>query len=120
MYCTNCGKEMKEDALFCTGCGIKKGESGYLIKVTRPKKIFGVAISFKIYVDDVELGKLSNGVSLEKRVPAGSHKVSIDALEKTIDQEVILDDEHKEVEIFVSVGFGVIAGRPKIDSIQYR
>ena len=27
MYCSKCGKELKEDARFCDGCGTKIGET---------------------------------------------------------------------------------------------
>ena len=53
-------------------------------------------------------------------VTEGSHIVTIKSLEKTLEQEVILNDEHKEVELSVSIGFGVVAGRPKINSVTYK
>ena len=61
MNCTNCGAVMQEGTMFCTNCGTKIGnEPGdYKIVVTRPKKLFGVAFSFKIFIDGVEIGKLT-------------------------------------------------------------
>ena len=121
MNCTNCGAVMQEGTMFCTNCGTKIGnEPGdYKIVVTRPKKLFGVAFSFKIFIDGVEIGKLTYGVSLERMVTGGKHIVTIKSLETSLEQEVVLDDEHKEVTISVSVGFGIVAGRPKINSITY-
>ena len=122
MNCPNCGAVMNEDTIFCTNCGTKIGneQGDYKIVVTRPKKLFGVAISFKILIDGVEIGKLSNGVTLERMVTAGSHIVAVKSLEKTLEQEVVLSDENKEVTISVSIGFGIVAGRPKIDSVTYK
>ena len=122
MVCPNCGAEMKEGTLFCINCGTRIGDEpgDYKIVVTRPKKLFGVAISFKILIDGVEIGRLTNGISLERMVTEGSHIVTIKSLEKTLEQEVILNDEHKEVELSVSIGFGVVAGRPKINSVTYK
>ena len=120
MYCTNCGKELSEGSVFCTGCGLKIGEEGCLIKVTRLKKVFGFAITFTVYIDDILIGRLGNGDTVERMVPSGTHKVSIKSLEKTLDQEVTLDDAHKEVDITVSIGMGVIAGRVKLESVNYK
>ena len=61
MICNNCNSELKENSNFCTVCGTKVGE--YNLKVTRQKKTFGFAISFKVLVDNIEIGTLQNGSS---------------------------------------------------------
>ena len=121
MICPNCKTELQDNVNFCTSCGTKVNNNyqGYVIKVTRIKSIVGVAISFKVFIDDVEIGVLTNNSTLMSNVSKGVHKVSIKSLEKTYDQEVTLD-EKKEVEIYVSVKMGIIAGRPNIKEIIYR
>ena len=121
MICPKCNANLNEGVNFCTSCGTKVNSEyqGYVIKVTRIKSMVGVAISFKVFVDDVEVGVLTNNSSITCNVSKGVHKVTIKSLEKAYDQEVTLDDK-KEVEIFVSVKMGIIAGRPNIKEIIYR
>ena len=121
MICPNCKNNLPDDVNFCTSCGTKVNNNyqGYVIKVTRIKSMVGVAISFKVFIDDVEIGVLKNNSTVMSNVSKGIHKVSIKSLEKTYDQEVTLD-EKKEVEIYVSVKMGIIAGRPNIKEIIYR
>ena len=120
MICTNCKKEISNDSQFCPECGSKIDMGECLIKITRPKKIFGFAISFKGFVDGVEVGSISSGSTIECRVSKGTHKIEIKAVETTIEQEVTLNDTQKEVEITVVCGMGIVAGRPVIKAVNYR
>ncbi|MBO5529883.1 MAG: hypothetical protein J5970_00605 [Bacilli bacterium] len=93
-------------------------EDKYIIKVTRLKKVFGFAIPFKLYVDDKEIGSLSNGKSFECIVEKGVHKIVLKSTEKDVIEEVTLDKNHK-VEIIITAAMGLIAARPNIKEVKY-
>ena len=120
MNCSNCNTVLEADAKFCPGCGAKIEATDCLIKVTRIKKVFGFAIHFTLFIDDNEIGPLENGTVIETRVQKGTHKVSIKSFEKTVDQEVTLNDNQKTVEISLQVGLGLAAGTPKLVSVEYK
>lgn len=93
--------------------------NNHIIKVTRLKKVFGFAIPFELYIDDEKIGSLSNGKSFDKEVSEGVHKVVIKSVENNFEQEVSLDDEHKNVEIILTAKMGLIAARPNIKEVRY-
>lgn len=121
MICPNCNTEVETGTAFCTNCGTKLqdvSKQTCTIKVNRPSKAFGFAISFEVLVDDFKIGVLNNGAVLECSVEPGVHKVSIKSLENVVDQEVTLE-ANKSVELQVKVGMGIVAGRPKIFAVNY-
>lgn len=89
------------------------------LKVIRAKKFIGFAISFSVLVDGKKIGDLKNGVTLTCELGTGKHKLRITSLEKDIDQEIIVEDTCKCVEVNVSLGVGILAGRPRIDNVKY-
>lgn len=91
----------------------------YTIEVKRLKKVFGFAIPFKLFVDDTEIGSLTNGKTFRCSVSKGTHKVVLKSTEKDVVEEVTLDD-HKEVEIQIIAKMGLIAARPYIKEIIYK
>ena len=117
MKCPNCNKENDENKNFCSGCGIKLGD--YTLIITRQKKARGFAISFPVFVDDLRIGNLANGKSITYRLTKGNHKVIIDSVEKKLEQGILLDDEHKCVEIVIYAGIGAISARPNLVNIEY-
>lgn len=118
MKCQNCNKEFKDDKNFCPSCGTKLGD--YILKVTRKKKAMGFAIPFPIYVDDKKIGDIQNGKSITYNLTKGEHKVSINSVEKKLEQGIILDDNHKSVEIIFCAQMGLISANPKLVDIQYK
>lgn len=118
MKCPKCNKEVEDNKNFCPSCGTKLGE--YTLIVTRQKKTMGFALSFPIYVDDVKIGDIKNGRSVTYNLTKGSHKVLINSVEKKLEQGIILDDEHKSVEILFCAQMGLVAAKPKLINIIYK
>ena len=120
-FCGNCGKELMEGALFCTGCGNRIGasEKNCLIKVVRLKKVFGCAIPFDVLIDGVLVGSLSNGKSLDYYVTQGSHVVTLRAIEKDNNLNVMFNETNKNVQIEFCVKLGVLTGTPDIKNVTY-
>lgn len=126
MFCTNCGK--KVDGNFCTNCGTKVEsneevniESGNIpLTVTRPKSMVGMAISFTVYVDGKDIGKLKNNTSLNCNVSVGEHTVIIKSLEKEVIQNVLIKEDTNSVELIVGIKMGIIAGRAVLKDVIYK
>ena len=118
MKCSNCNNEVEENKNFCPKCGNKLGE--YTLVVTRQKKTMGFAIPFAIYVDDIKIGDLKNGSSITYNLTNGKHTVSINSVEKNMEKEFTLDEDHKCFEIVFCAQMGLIAARPNIISFQYK
>lgn len=45
------------------------------IKIHRPNKFIGRIKKFQVYVDDINIGAVSNGETQEFQIPAGQHKM---------------------------------------------
>ena len=118
MTCKNCNKEVEDNKNFCPSCGAKLGE--YTLIVTRKKKAMGFAIPFPIYVDGVKIGDATNGKTLTYNLTKGKHTVSINSVEKNMEKEFTLDDEHTCFEIVFCAQMGLIAARPNIISFDYK
>ena len=118
MICKNCNKEVDENKNFCPTCGTKLGD--YTLVVTRRKKAMGFLIPFPIYVDGQKIGDVKNGETISYNLKKGKHTVSINSVEKNMEKEFTLDDEHKCFEIIFSAQMGLVAARPNIHSFQYK
>lgn len=126
MFCTECGKKVEGN--FCTNCGAKvenveevNTESGNIpIIVTRPKSMVGMAISFTVYVDGKDIGKLKNNTSLTCNVAVGEHTVIVKSLEKEVVQNVLIQDDTNSVELIVGIKMGLIAGRAVLKDVIYK
>ena len=118
MKCTNCNTEVEDNKNFCPSCGNKLGE--YTLIVTRKKKTMGFAIPFPIYVDGNKICDLQNGKTVTYNLNKGKHTVSINSVEKNMEKEFILDEDHKCFEIVFRAQMGLIAARPVIISAQYK
>ena len=117
MNCPNCNEQIEENKNFCPKCGTKLGE--YILVVTRQKRAMGFAIPFPIYVDGQKVADLSNGKSFTYNLTKGNHTVTIDSVEKKLNQGIVLDEEHKSVEIVFCAQIGLIAAVPKLLNIIY-
>lgn len=121
MFCTNCGKEV--NAKFCTNCGTKvEVESGKTVPltITRPKSMVGMAISFTVYVDGKDIGKLKNNTSLNCNVTVGEHNVIVKSIEKELIQNILVKEDTNSVEVIVAIGMGFVAGRPVLKNVIYK
>lgn len=134
MFCSNCGKEVKGN--FCGACGTKVVEStvqeensttkveensnrNVVLTVTRVKKILGFAISFSVYVDDVQIGSLGNGKSITCNVSEGNHKVIFKCVEKEVVQEINVLSTTNSVEVVCHAKMGLVAAVASIDEVKY-
>jgi len=123
MYCLNCGCKVELDSKFCGNCGspTELGKSSVTgkINVIRESKVFAFAISFDVYIDDLLLGRLSNGKSLSCNVALGNHEIILKSTEKDVIQGVRLTENQKEVTLEIIPKMGLIAARPHIKNIKY-
>ena len=117
MKCSNCNKEVEDNKNFCPNCGNKLGE--YILKVTRKKKAMGFAIPFPVFVDNNKIGDISNGKTITYNLIKGTHIVSINSVERKLEKEITLDEEHKEVEIIFAAQMGLLAANPYLIEIKY-
>ena len=122
MFCPNCGKEI-EKGNFCPNCGnkVEGNDNGRRVPltITRNKRVMGFAISFPIFVDDVEIGKLGNGKSLSYEVSEGVHVVRFKCVEKDIEQEITVNSSTNSVEIICQLKMGLVAGIAQILDVKY-
>lgn len=121
MYCTECGK--KVDGKFCTNCGAKvekevKGDT-IPLTVTRVKSMVGMAISFTVYVDGKDIGKLKNNSSLNCDVSVGEHTVIVKSFEKEVIQNILVKEDTNSVEVVVGIKMGIVAGRAVLKDVIY-
>ena len=127
MFCTNCGNKLNTGDSFCTECGTKVGtieknintDKTVLLKVTRERRTFGVAIPFPLYIDGEKIGTLKNGMSLEKEVTQDKHLVEFVCADGNVKQEIDLTNE-PGVEITIRARMGFIAASVYITKIEYK
>lgn len=123
MFCTNCGKEV--NTKFCTNCGTKvenNVESGKTVPltITRPKSMVGMAVSFTVYVDGKDIGKLKNNTSLNCDVTVGDHNIIVKSLEKEVNQNILVKEDTNSVEVIVGIKMGFVAGRAVLKEVIYK
>lgn len=114
MFCTNCGSKLNGKK--CPICDGKK----IPLTVTRPKSMVGMAISFTVYVDGKDIGKLKNNTSLSCDVTVGAHTVIIKSLEKDLVQNILVKEDTNSVEMIAGVKMGFLAGRANLKDVIYK
>ena len=115
MFCTECGKELKDGV--CPNCDSGKRVP---LTITRPKSMVGMAISFTVYVDGKEIGKLKNNSSLTCDVTVGEHNVIVKSLEKSVNQNLLVKEDTNSVEVICAIKMGLIAGRAVLKDVIYK
>ena len=123
MVCSNCGKEIDITQKFCINCGEATNlteDKLATITVTREKKALGFAIPFELYIDNSKIGNLPNNSSLNKTIILGEHVVTIKSPESSVTQNILLNEEKKDVEIKVIPKMGFIAAKPKITQVLFK
>ena len=123
MYCLGCGCQLDLGAKFCSHCGkptamLSEKGTGKII-VSRPNYFFGFAIPFEVYVDNNHLGTLSNGTTLSCDVALSMHEIVLKSTEQDVIQEVVLDENQKQVTIEIIAQMGLIAAKPGIKNVYY-
>ncbi|MBP5758109.1 MAG: FHA domain-containing protein [Bacteroidales bacterium] len=89
------------------------------LKVIRKRRLKGCAVSFSAWVDEKKIGSLNNGTTLTCELEKGQHILKIISFEKDISQVINITDGCKGVEVNVSIGIGVLVGRPRFKEVKY-
>ena len=123
MICTNCGCKLEIGAKFCSHCGketpLVKDDNVGKITIIRAKQIFGWAIPFEVYIDEVKLGVLKNNTTLTAPISLSEHEIKFTSTEKDVIQRIALDTNKKDVTIYIIPKMGLIAAKPAIKEIKY-
>lgn len=126
MICKNCGKEIQDGSKFCTFCGNKIEENDVVqptsqnVKIifTRRSKIVGMAMSMNIRIDNNRVAVLKNGKTEEVEVPVGQHEIIIDTGADFTKEVIDCTPEYSKIYIDLVMKFGVVTGKPSIESIR--
>ena len=77
----------------------------YKLTLRRQRNFVGCLIGFDVYIDDVKVGKIKNGKTLELEVAGGAHTISI---HKCPGSNIFVDkDTTADVVVFGSNNFGI-------------
>lgn len=117
MFCPNCGKQLNENGI-CVTCS--NPTSGKMVRVVfnRAKSFFGCAVSYKIFVDGMEVAKLKNGGSAEVSLPAGAHNIAFDMWSASNTQQVIIPDNCSTFIIDTKLKMGLLKNNIAIVSTR--
>ena len=132
MFCTSCGKEIKEGSQNCENCGKeiktreainkneKKPKENKMIKVAfhRTKKFTGCLVPMYIYIDNQKVLTLKNDQTIEIDVACGTHKVIVEMWSAVSEREVEFSEEYNKMYIDVAIKMGAITNKAEIISIR--
>ncbi|MEN6622748.1 MAG: zinc-ribbon domain-containing protein [Smithella sp.] len=84
--CTQCKAKVEEDSTFCPQCGAKQGDSTIgqanrefvpTMEISRESGFVGCLLSFRVFVDGAEIGRLKNGEKKRFQLAPGLHELYI-------------------------------------------
>ncbi len=85
---------------------LNENNLSFNLTITREKEFAGSLIKFKIFIDNVEVGKIKNGETVTLRVQCGQHTISFN---NTIKQTInIVSDTSVKVGVIAPNTFGII------------
>ena len=119
MICNKCGTNNLDNSKFCSKCGntfeaqnSSPAQGTGNITISRVKMLWGFAVSFKVLIDGQQVGFLTNGGNIVVAVPYGSHLVKLSLLGSKIAENVILNEQQKNVVLTIKPKMGLLAARP--------
>jgi hypothetical protein len=89
------------------------------VNIIRERTFVGALVTFEVYIDNQLAGAIKSGENLTIPVYYGNHIVSFKTIDKTINQEVMLSDQQKNVYIQVNCRMGLLTGRAHITNVYY-
>jgi len=86
--CKQCNMEIEDGTKFCPKCGTNQENNGGVIlsnnnkftptiEVLRESSFIGSLLSYKIFVDGTEIGKIKNGEKKQFELTPGLHEIHI-------------------------------------------
>ncbi len=120
MFCGKCGKNVEDNTKFCPSCGNPLGDSSNLsttnnnivkLVIRRPKKFFGCAVSYKLFLDQQLVASISNGEELTFDVTPGEHGLICDVWSGTDAQKIVIAPGTKRVVYEIKIKIGLIKNK---------
>ena len=117
MFCSNCGTKLNENGI-CDNCS--KSSNGKMINVVinRVSSFVGCAVTYKVYVDGNEIGKLANGGSITISLPAGTHQFAFDMWSASNAHEVVIPDNCSSFIVDTKLKMGLLTNKISIESTR--
>lgn len=80
--CISCGAEIADNNNFCPKCGVNQIANNMpefipTLEVTRESCFISCLQSFRVFVDDKEIGRLKNGEKKRFQITPGLHEIRI-------------------------------------------
>ena len=126
MNCPNCGN-YNNGTNFCTNCGaqlinannnintnINNNQVGQITFV-RPKKFYGMAIKFKLFIDGVQVGELANGSSVSFPIYYGAHRIEVKQHVNYGMKDIIINDYQNNITFTCTVKMGLFVNKIEIN-----
>lgn len=127
MNCKNCGYTLFENEQYCRNCGnhisvqntqinyqqqnnytnlsISNNSNKCKLTLRRKKAFVASLVAFEIYIDNVKVGKIKNGQTIEVEITIGNHEISIN--KNTPVSIVINKDTTVDVVVFGLNNYGI-------------
>ena len=84
MFCTNCGNELEEGSNFCSFCGNKLAGAAEIrtvgaaqVEVYRVSRWAGKLCSLRIFIDNMEVGRVEDGNKQLFSLQSGYHEIFV-------------------------------------------
>jgi len=116
MYCNKCGKEVAEDARFCTNCGFQMNNKGSII-FAREKQFYGSIVPIKIFMDGLLVATVSNGQEAKIEATIGKHKIAFDLWSGNEQYDIEVPASHPNIKVTFKLAAGAVTSKPRILSI---
>ena len=77
MYCEKCKRYYESNASFCALCSEPLRKSKLSIEIEREERFAGMIFDYKVFIDDMEVGRICNGKSKRFEMSAGTHRLYV-------------------------------------------
>lgn len=116
MYCNQCGKEIADDARFCTSCGFQINNMGSII-FARENQFYGSVVPIKIFMDGQLVATVNSGREVKVPATIGNHKVAFNLWSGNGQFDIEVPANHPDIKVTFKLGVGAVTSKPKILSI---
>lgn len=89
------------------------------VTISRPKSVFGCALNYNVYIDNIYMGKIKNGETVQYNIGFGQHIIEIQHGTNKGKTNFIISENQRNLVLKASLKLGIFVNKIKFEVINF-